>query len=87
MIELKILLEREEINIYQGEKKIFQYEMDAEGDVYDLLIILKKGDMKKNDSIYERALHRRANDYPENIEYDTLEMGKDYLLLGVTVLH
>ena len=33
------------IAFIEGEKKIFQYEMDAEGDVYDLLIILeKKGD-------------------------------------------
>lgn len=33
---------RNQYRFYQGEKKIFQYEMDAEGDVYDLLIILKK---------------------------------------------
>lgn len=30
----------------------------------------KKGDRwRRIDSIYERALHRRANDYPENIAY------------------
>ena len=29
---------RNQYRFYQGEKKIFQYEMDAEGDVYDLLI-------------------------------------------------
>ena len=39
--------EKKSISLYQGEKKIFQYEMDAEGDVYDLLIILEKGDRCK----------------------------------------
>lgn len=34
--------EKKSISLLSGEKKIFQYEMDAEGDVYDLLIILKK---------------------------------------------
>ena len=56
---------RNQYRFYQGEKKIFQYEMDAEGDVYDLLIILKKRGIDEE----ERALHSRANDYPENIAY------------------
>ena len=42
-------VKEKKINIafIKGEKR-FQYEMDAEGDVYDLLIILKKVEMKKN---------------------------------------
>lgn len=33
---------RNQYLFYQGEKKLFQYELDAEGDIYELLIIMKE---------------------------------------------
>lgn len=48
---------RNQYRFYQGEKKIFQYEMDAEGDVYDLLIILKKRGIDEEELIPSTKEH------------------------------
>ena len=51
------LRKRYQYRFYQGEKKIFQYEMDAEGDVYDLLIILKKRGIDEEELIPSTKEH------------------------------
>ena len=48
---------RNQYRFYRGEKKIFQYEMDAEGDVYDLLIILKKRGIDEEELIPSTKEH------------------------------